>query len=295
MKFSKKLSFQILISILFLIFLFYIVKPSQILGAAKTANLSWIFLAILLLPLNMFFQFFRWRYLVKILNSKIKNGEILKSIFYSYSYSIFTPARLGDIGRAFHISHESKRDVVTIAVYEKFFAFAAIMIFGFISLSIYKNLIFLAGALLIIIILFYSKALVKFIPFLRQFTLTLEKISVKKLFFISISFVFVYVFQFYLLLNAFHAVSLEDGFFMICLVVFFNSVPITLNGLGVREVLSVYFFKNLGVTPPMAASASFLLFSINILIPTFIGFLLHLLSNRKKIESEILSHQKHTK
>lgn len=283
MKF-KKIHFRILISILFLIFLFYFVRPGKIIDALQGAEISWIIFAILLLPINVCFQFFRWQILVKNLNTDIGNGEILKSIFYSYSYSIFTPARLGDLGKAFHISHDNKKEMVALAVLEKVFAFSAILIFGFLSLTIFKSIWFIFGSFIIVLVLLNSKKIIRKISFISKHFSNPQILPIKNVFIVSLSFVFIYILQFYLLLRAFQLVSFSQSFFKISLVVFFNSVPITLSGLGVREILSVYFFKPLGVTAAQAASVSLLIFTINILIPTLVGFVLHLLPP-KKIES----------
>lgn len=280
MKFDKKIFVKVVFTILFLIFLFYFVKPNQIFDAFSKAKFVWIFLALLLLPINLFLQFLRWKFLVILNNEKVKNLEVLKSILYSFSYSIFTPARLGEIGRAFHISDSKKDEMVALAFYEKLFAFGSLLIFGFFSLGFFKNYLYFICTIFLILILVYSKKMVILIPQLKKFIPIFQKVRIGKMLFISLIFVFVYIFQFFLILNAFENVPIFTSFFMISLVIFFNSLPITLSGLGVRELLSVYFFKEIGISAGSAASASFLIFFINILIPTFIGFGLHIF--RKK-------------
>ena len=282
MKFNKKLVLKIIFTILFLIFLFYFVKPNQIFKAFANAKFLWIFLALLLLPLNLFLQFLRWKFLVILSNEKVKNREVIKSILYSFSYSIFTPARLGEIGRAFHISNSKKDELVALAFYEKFFAFGSLLIFGFFSLGFFRNYLYFISVIVLILILAKSKKLVGFIPFLKKFVPVLHQTNICKIFLISLIFVFVYIFQFFLVLNAFKNVQFFSSFFMISLVMFFNSLPITLSGLGIRELLSVYFFKELGISAGSAASASFVIFFINILIPTFIGFGLHIFEKRNE-------------
>lgn len=276
MKIDKKLILRTIISILFLIFLFFIVKPGEILSTLENASPKWVVFILLLLPINIFFQFLRWRYLVKSCVTKVNNIEIIKSIFYSFSYSIFTPARLGDIGRAFHITHEKKDELVAFAVYEKLFAFISILMLGMVSLTLYSHPLFGLGVVGSILLLIFSNKIALKIPKLKNQTAKLKHVNTSHLFFISIVFIFVYVLQFYFALSAFCTIPLLDSVFFIILVVFFNSIPITLSGLGVREILSVYFFKNLGVSAAQAAGASLLIFFINILIPTFIGFVLHL-------------------
>lgn len=280
MKFNKKLILKTIFTILFLIFLFYFVKPNQIIQALKQAKFFWILLAFLLLPLNLFIQFLRWKFLVVLSNENVPNREIIKSILYSFSYSIFTPARLGEIGRAFHIPNSKKDELVILAFFEKFFAFGSLLLFGFLSLGIFKTYLFFIIVILIIFILVESKMIVKFIPFIQRYKRVIRRVKISKIFSISIIFVFIYIFQFFLVLNAFHIVQFFKSFFMISIVMFFNSLPITLSGLGIRELLSVYFFKDLGISPASAASASLIIFFINILIPTFVGFGLHIFGKK---------------
>jgi len=282
MKLNKKLFFRIIISVLFLVFLFIIVKPAEIISTINQAKLNWVLLVFLFLPVNLLFQFFRWQYLVKNCVAFYDNKEILKSIFYSFSYSIFTPARLGDIGRAFHITHTKKQELVAFAVYEKLFAFISLFFMGTLALSVHKHPLFLVCSAVSIVLLSYSHKIANFIPKLKDHTKKLNRIRPLKLFAISILFIFIYVIQFYFALRAFHPIDLIPSFFLIILVIFFNSIPIALSGLGVREILSIYFFKNIGIAAPQAASAALLIFFIYILIPTFIGFILHLLPIKNK-------------
>ena len=287
LKKKSTLVFKIVISILFLIFLFFIIKPQQILGALRDADILWILLALLLLPLNLFLQSMRWKFLVTLSKEKVSNKEIIYSILYSFSYSIFTPARLGEIGRAFHIANSKKDEMVVLAFYEKFFAFCSLLLFGLISLSFYQSFYYLIAVVAVLLLMSFSKYIAQHLPYFKKFTSILQKVHIAKIFLISLLFVFVYIFQFYLILNAFRQVNIFSSFFFISIVMLVNAVPITFSGLGLRELASVYFFKQLLMSTGQAASASLLLFAINILIPTLCGFILHLRPTHVKIaESE---------
>ena len=287
LKKKSTLVFKIIISILFLIFLFFIIKPQQILGALRDADILWILLALLLLPLNLFLQSMRWKFLVTLSKEKVSNKEIIYSILYSFSYSIFTPARLGEIGRAFHIANSKKDEMVVLAFYEKFFAFCSLLLFGLISLSFYQSFYYLIAVVAVLLLMSFSKYIAQHLPYFKKFTSILQKVHIAKIFLISLLFVFVYIFQFYLILNAFRQVNIFSSFFFISIVMLVNAVPITFSGLGLRELASVYFFKQLLMSTGQAASASLLLFAINILIPTLCGFILHLRPTHVKIaESE---------
>ncbi|TSA27384.1 UPF0104 family protein [bacterium] len=276
LKKKSTLVFKIIISILFLIFLFFIIKPQHILAALKNADILWVVLAFLLLPLNLFMQSMRWKFLVTLSKEKVSNKEIILSILYSFSYSIFTPARLGEIGRAFHISNSKKDEMVVLAFYEKFFAFYSLLLFGVISLSFYQSFYYLIAVVAVLLLIFFSKYIAQHLPYFNKFTTILKKVHIAKIFLISLLFVFVYILQFYLILNAFQRVNIFSSFFFISIVMLVNAIPITFSGLGLRELASVYFFKQLLISHGQAASASLLLFAINILIPTFCGFFLHL-------------------
>ena len=280
MKLKKSIFYKIIISSLFLIFLFYFVKPNQILQALGQANVFWVLLALLLLPMNLSLQFLRWKSLVVIGNKNAPDSEILKSIFYSFSYSIFTPARLGEIGRAFHISNSKKSDLIALDFYEKIFAFCSLLLFVLLYLVFFKSHFYIFGLFILALVIVELKKIVKLIPYFRKYEQIIQKVNALKISLISVTLVFVYIFQFYLILNAFKNVPFFHSIFMISLVIFFNSLPITLSGLGIRELLSVYFFKVLAVSSASAASAAFLIFCINILIPTFIGFVLHLIPKK---------------
>lgn len=282
MKLKKSIFYKIIISSLFLIFLFYFVKPNQILQALGQANLFWVLLALLIFPINLSLQFLRWKSLVVIGNKNVPDSEIIKSIFYSFSYSIFTPARLGEIGRAFHISNSKKGDLIALAFYEKIFAFCSLLLFVLLSLVFFESHFYIFGLFILALIIVELKRIIKLIPYFRKYEQIIQKVNILKISLISVTLVFVYIFQFYLILNAFKNVPFFHSIFMISLVIFFNSLPITLSGLGIRELLSVYFFKVLEISPASAASAAFLIFCINILIPTFIGFVLHLIPKKIK-------------
>ena len=280
------LIFKIVISILFLIFLFYYVKPAQIITAIGKTNPLWLLFALLLLPLNLFMQSVRWKFLVKLSKQKVTNKEIILSILYSFSYSIFTPGRLGEIGRAFHIADSRRDEMVVLAFYEKFFAFCSLMLFGLISLSFYRNFYYLLAVVGVLLLMFSSRFLIQYIPYFKKFSDIFQRIHSTKIFIISLLFVFVYIFQFFLIINAFQKVNIFSSFFFISIVMLINAIPITFSGLGLRELVSVYFFKQLYISSSQAASASLLLFFINILIPTFLGFILHLLPTKVKIAEE---------
>lgn len=280
LKFTKRSVLKIIGTLLFLIFLFYIVHPEEILLALSGANFIFVVMTLLLLPVNLGLQFLRWKFLAQLSSEDVSNRDVMRSIFCSFSYSIFTPARIGEIGRAFHIPNGKRDELVVLAFYEKFFAFCSLIIWGCLGLGIALSPFYLLGAIGIATIVLSSKVLARWIPGIRKWDETIRKVPTIKIFLISLVFVLVYMLQFLLILNGFKPISPLAGFPLIAIVLLLNSVPITVSGLGIREVFSVYFFGRLGIPAASAASGSLLLFFINILIPTFIGFGLLIFGSR---------------
>lgn len=63
-----------------------------------------------------------------------------------------------------------------------------------------------------------------------------------------------------------------------------SMVPITISGFGVREGMFAYMYGLFGVSAPQAVAASILNYIILALVPTFIGFLIVLITKTKKPE-----------
>jgi len=86
--------------------------------------------------------------------------------------------------------------------------------------------------------------------------------------------------QLYLLVSAFEPVSPIHAFAASSSAMFVKTLlPISLGDLGIRESAVVYFFGLFHVERASAFNASFILFSINILMPSLLGLVI-LLRNR---------------
>lgn len=272
---------KIVLTILFIILLLYFVKPIEIYEAFHNANYFWIVFALLLLPINFFIQCVRWHYLVKQEVDNVRWIKILQSVLYSYFYGIFTPARLGELGRAFHIDDNKRKELIILAMQEKIYAFGTIILLGSLALTIYKSYYYLILTVLLSTILIEGRIILKRTPVINKFYHILCKVSTIRIILISLLFSLTYFLQFFLVIHSFKVVEFLPTMFYISLIMFFNSIPITLSGLGTRELLSIFFLKNIGISRGDAASASLLLFTINILVPTIIGFFMLILKRDK--------------
>ncbi len=296
---------KILIAAGLLVFLINYLNPEQILTAFQSANLILILFAFLLLPVNLFIQFKKWKLSTNYILNENDNKKVFTSLFYGFSAGIFTPARTGEyFGRAIAYKDQSFIRVSLATFLDKVFPLAVVFIFGIISSLIFLNIFYGLRTYLAITFLFilgliiYSVYLIirsnkiknsalfqkitqsqKLYKYLVHFkTLkTLDKKFVKKIIQYSVLFHLCFIIQFIILVSAFsHHTNFLNYFWSGNLIMFVKTaIPsISFGELGIREGASVFFLTKMGELQSSAFNASIFLFLINVLIPALIGFVL---------------------
>ena len=295
---------KIVLATLILYVLIDKISLQQITGALRHARLDLILLSLALLPLNIFFQFRKWRLLVHLVKPAAWT-EILASLLAGFSLGLITPGRLGEFGRSVFIKNSDWKQLTGLIVIDKLFAMVMVYLFGLIGFRFFleksaNNLLWrpvlVALILLLLLIIFLilhpdiiRAMLVKVQPrltrfhFIEQLTSAYGRFSRRHayaLFGWAICHVFTYLLQFYILINAFAYIGLVDGFLAVASAFLAKTLlPISFGDLGVRESAAIYFFSQFGISRAAAFNASFLLFLINILLPSIVGMLV-ILFNR---------------
>jgi len=293
-----------------LIFVIYYINPETIKETFLKANRTYLLVAFLLLPLNLFLQFLKW----KIISSKYfrikSNSKIWLSLFYGISGGIFTPMKSGEyFARAFPYKNVKVLDVVIATLVDKLIPIFFVVIIGGTFFVIYlKSLIGFSTLGTIGLILTY-KIIILFPLYLlfgnsetsmklrgwlnskKYFEKGLDRISFLKnmdnrtlIKLVSVSFLFhlTFTIQMTLLLISFSGDSNFILFFFAANLIIFAQIiipPIALGEIGVREGAAVYFLQNLGFSGAVGFNAAISLFFINLLLPSIIGFLLLLKRN----------------
>ena len=281
------------------------IKISEILTALENANYYMITIALVLLVLNIYLQYWKWKLTCK----SILNFNDKKIIFYSmlqgFTAGAVTPLRLGEyFGRAFLFKERTLMQVTIATVVDKVFPMIILALIGSLSGIIFIYLfynvsVYISSALFIVIfLLFYiliqllidpgfwdnflfnkikdSKTLSRYLGKLR-FLKNLDRKYTLKMFFISFLFYSCFVLQFVILVGAFtNQINFIDYLWAAFLVMFAKTFfpAISLSELGIREGVSVFFLGEMGVAAASAFNASMFLFFINILIPALIGSVL---------------------
>jgi uncharacterized protein (TIRG00374 family) len=301
----KKLLFFIFKLITALVTMLILVKTVnfQEIGKAfrNPYNPVFIYLSLFLLIPNLFLQWYRWHYLIKLIHNKISIKESISSFFCGMVIGFVTPGRFGELGRPLFLDNVDKIQAIGLVLIDKMFSFITILTggsWGIIALlsylfnyASYIVLPLLAVALLIsficimimihpqwlrntlynLSVIFPSRdRLKRLIHCLDHFQTQNAKIFM----FMSIVLYIIYIIQFCFLSFAFQKIPLTTALTATTSTIFAKTLlPISLADLGIREGASVYFFLKFNVDKVTAFNSSLLLFVINILIPTFIGLL----------------------
>ena len=290
-----QLLFRSLFAIIILLVLFQFVSLSDAKKALLTARTEYIVGAVVLMFVNIGFQILKWRYFVRLVDPTATSLETAASLLFGITLGAITPGQIGEFGgRALHHSSISAGTIVGLTLVDKVQMMCIMGIMGVTSLVILFQCEATAGTITAVVstfvFLFVFFRLDTLQRIMSQFKLgfferpaiqdLLSAVGIFKLrdlivsFCLSAGFYTIIYLQMFLLLNAFSQVNAGDAFLGFAAMMFLKSlVPISLGDLGIREWGSVYFYEQLGIANATALNASFLLFAINILLPSLIGLI----------------------
>lgn len=262
----------------------------------------WTF--VLAIP-NLGIQILRWRYLVRIVNPSVSNGTISASLFSGFSIGFVTPGRIGELSRGLFIENTSRAQLTGLVIIEKLISLWTLTVLGvagFLYLryhdrifSVLLNDVFivLAGILLVGLVIMIldpnllrrwvrrSTVLVNKLPFKEKLLALVDaselfkKAHLPVIFFFSMIFQLIILGQIYMLLNAFDTASGLECFAAGSAAMLVKSMlPFTVMDLGVREGALIFFMGNIGIPAASALNASLMLFVVNVLCPSLIGYVL---------------------
>jgi len=281
------------------------ISLSEIVTAIKFANLTLIGVAFLLVAMNLFLQFLKWKLVCGKILDVTDNKKILISLFHGITAGSFTPARVGEyFGRAMMFKDKPFIQVTMATVVDKFFMLIVVAFVGALSsimfLYSYYNLALLTAVGLLILaftvlgfLIFltmnprlWENAIVEKLSVSKKIASFFEKISILKkmdlkfslkLSLITLLFFICIISQYAILAAAFsNHWNILDFAWAGMLVMFAKSIvpPVAIADLGVREGASVFFLSKFGEIQSVGFNSAIFMFLINILFPAIIGLFL---------------------
>jgi uncharacterized membrane protein YbhN (UPF0104 family) len=282
----------------------------------KNADVSFIILAAALLPVNLFLQYRKWKYLVDGSSAEaVPSSQIWISVILGISFGFITPGRIGELGKLFAIKNADRLKLLSVSVIEKIYDTFPVIIFGAISLPLLPHLFFtdsgfmrtnltvftlicagivffaaLHPGIFKVIINYTGTGIFRHSARFKRFTDGLKGFrapGARILLFLSSLLFFVYTTQFVLLIFAFGDIDILHAYAGVWAAMLIKTfLPVSLGDIGVREGTAAYVFNLMSFPAAASVSAAFLLFVINILIPASAGiFAVPFISKRNRSQS----------
>jgi uncharacterized membrane protein YbhN (UPF0104 family) len=278
------------------------IDPHNLKMAFLNAQFRYIFLAFILVIPNIYVQFLKWRYLLRLAKPEVTNFEASSSLFAGFALGFVTPGRIGEFGRALFIDNCSRTQVVGLAMIDKLFAMLVVLVAGAFGLlflvgtQLNSELIVLWYALtflsvgLVFFLTLFPEHLHNFIlkiknhfPVNKRIDLLVSSLdnfrrpqAIRMLALASL-FYAIMTTQFVLLFSAFEKLAIVYAFLVVFSIFITKSLlPISLGDLGIRESAAVFFIGLIGGAQTTAFNASILIFLFNLAIPSLVGLVLML-------------------
>jgi uncharacterized protein (TIRG00374 family) len=288
---------KVAISILLIAFLLNQIGLGQTLEVLTRANLYYLVAALALFMLTVAMRAYRWQVLLTGLGVEVPLSELTALYFVGFLFSNVLPSGFGgDVVRMYELSRSSRRgaEAVNTVLVDRFLGLIVLQAIALVGLAFGYRLVspgvivltvLLFGGSLVVVWLLLNRRVAEFVGRrLQAFTfLTASKQAgqLQRLYeslhaypaqaiwkALGISFVFnVSLIAVNYLIALALGVDISIWYFLLFvpLTSIIMMIPISLNGLGIREVGYVTLFAQAGVADSVAFSMSLLIYALSVL------------------------------
>jgi len=267
--------------------------------AFATANWVNVAIALILLLPNFFFQFLKWRYLLRHRYPEMPGRPAFQSLLFGATLGFVTPGNLGELARALFFEKYNRYVIAGLNVIDKIFNLLIFTTFGLVALNVYilwyfrlSYYVALPIAVLSALLLFFLWLVALHPQWVRSFlyginTMLTSREKIKSFIscldefqsrhslhmaLLTTAWFFMIILQYHALLLAFTNVEFYQTFLGVsALLVTKMMLPISFGDLGIREGGAVFYFSYLGIPAAAAFNAAILIFVINFFIPALAG------------------------
>ncbi|HAF07968.1 TPA: hypothetical protein DCG82_06150 [candidate division WOR-3] len=302
----KKILFQILrilITVLILFLIFRNIDTTQLFKILKNSNIFLLFLSVITIGIVCFIISLRWQLVLKLYNFNVSIWRAFRIYNIAFFFNNFLPSTIGmDFIRGAYIVSDEKRiaDVISSIIIERWIGLLGIIVYisitpliffkyGVTKYFLYVSIIGILASVIFITVIISDKVFNFFIFLFSKIKILKigEKINslmnslriikhrksdlVYNLFLsIMIQVVFV-VTNHLIVISQGLSVKLIDEIIYVPFISIISMIPITINGLGLREWAYINFFKL--TTKEEIVSLSLTFFLVSVLYSIVGGFL----------------------
>ncbi len=315
--FKSTVFIKIPVSIILIGWIVYKVDIAKVWEIVQRAKGWWLLAALLLHIFGYWVSGERWKVLLKAQGVDVPLSLTIKSYLVGTFFNQFLPTIVGgDVVRGMDTAKPcgSLTKSLTIILFERFTGILVLLMLVSTGIALqigrFKEVsywpVFVLGFLVVGMVIFLWKEgidlafLERKIPF-RIGKAIVHKIStvldilvqfrshpwpLVKVILLGLALQLLFILHYYLLSIAF-SLDLPFSFFMVVIPVIFllSMLPVSINGIGVRENLFVYFFAKVSVSPEKSLAIAWMAF-VMILFYALIGGLIYML---RKGEKEAIS------
>jgi hypothetical protein len=289
---KKSTIVKIFLTILFFIVIFAKVDFFDILQIALSVNIFYIFSALILVPVLYFIRTVRWNMFLHSIGISIPISRSFRILLIGNFYGLITPGKVGEVGRAYHLSEKKVLTVPTI-IMEKIVDICTLVILSFLTIAIYfqnnvfmQICIFLSGTAMIFGIFLLTNKKFLF-SIMKVFGIGSEDCDQFAQNFRILLYDYPLVGKSFLLSLVYYGINYLIGYFVILsagfnpitsitlpIIILIGNIPFTISGLGLRESIGSLLFVYLGDTAADGFVFAFLLFILITVIPGIFGYIL---------------------
>lgn len=284
---------RVLVSLLLVALLFNIARLDEL--PAIVAQISPVYIAIFLLLYftGMLFVTLRWRYLLQLWGLEFGFGLLFRWLATALFLNNFLPGGLGgDAYRLYAGSRDSGKiqSVAAVIFYERVLSYSSLVALGMFSLILRADFSgdalfwFLLGGisfgvLFFFALIFFPQITTRLVSYIARFSSSWKfdlhswlisfqfqaraPVHLAVIAIYSFAIQFLDVFSYYLIAQALHLpVRLGDLFLFVPLLYLATLLPFSLNGIGIRETVFVFFAATWGISPAAAVAFSLTVFTL---------------------------------
>jgi len=309
--------FKIPISLILLGWIVYKVNVTKVWNIVQNAKSCWFLVALVVLVFDFLASGERWKILLDAQGVSIPRSLTIKSYLVGTFFNQFLPTVVGgDVVRGMDMAKpcESLTKSLTIVLFERFTGIIVLLILvsiGIISQTgRFKEVsywpILVLSILVIATVIFFWKEGIDLVFLERKIPFKFGKTVVHKISAVldilaqfrshpwplvkvigwGLVLQLLFILHYYLLSIAF-SLNLPFSFFMVVIPVIFllSMLPVSINGIGIRENLFVYFFAKVSVSPEKSLAIAWMAF-VMLLFYALIGGVIYMV---RKDEKETIS------
>ncbi|MDP8200653.1 MAG: lysylphosphatidylglycerol synthase domain-containing protein [Candidatus Tenebribacter burtonii] len=281
---------KIIITLIILYFIFRKIDFQVLFHSFCQIKVSVIIVMLITTAIKIYIEYKNWgHYLAINPDYKPKPSEIFKSHMIGHSLNLLIPGGIGVMGKVFFIENSKTNTFISIGV-EKFFQVWINLLFAsFAAIFYFRSKFILPTILAFILIIFlpFIICLLKHFDKKNNFAVYFKQYwkIIPRIFVMQILYMFITIFQYFILLNNFISFHFFSAVVSIPLILISNLIPITYAGLGLREKFAIEVFSKYTISAEIAVTVTLTIFLFNSVLPAIVGMVL-LLRKKKSIKIE---------